>query len=101
MIGRSTGGLIALELARRHPEMVTTLVLLEPAVLTLHPDAAAWGQQLRRAVLDAAEEDPSSASEVVFREVVRRGSRSPPRYASTSLQQALPCRPRSGAEALT
>jgi pimeloyl-ACP methyl ester carboxylesterase len=70
VIGRSTGGLIALELARRHPEMVRTLVLLEPAVLALHPDAAAWGQQLRRAVLDAAEEDPSSASEVVFREVL-------------------------------
>jgi pimeloyl-ACP methyl ester carboxylesterase len=43
VIGRSTGGLIALELARRHPEIVTALVLLEPAVLTLHPDCSRMG----------------------------------------------------------
>lgn len=70
VIGRSTGGEIALELARRHPEKVRALVLLEPAVMTLHPQAAAWAQQLRRAVLAAAAEAPSTASEVVLREAL-------------------------------
>ena len=70
VIGRSTGGLIALELARRHPEKVRALVLLELAVMTLHPHAAAWAQQLRRTVLEAAEKDPSAVSGVVFREVL-------------------------------
>ena len=70
VIGRSTGGLIALELARRQPSMVSALVLLEPAVLTLHPRAVAWAHQLRRAVLAAAAEDPSKASEVVLREAL-------------------------------
>ncbi|WP_457972349.1 alpha/beta fold hydrolase [Arthrobacter sp. D1-17] len=74
VIGRSTGGLIALELARRHPGKVSALVLLEPAVLTLHPEAAAWAQQLRRAVLAAAAQDPSAVSEVVFREALGGGA---------------------------
>lgn len=67
LIGRSTGGEIALELARRHPGKVAALVLLEPALFTLDPQAAAWAQQLRQAVLAAAERSPSSASETVLR----------------------------------
>src|SRR5688572_16355911 len=35
VIGRSTGGLIALELARRHPEVVRAVALLEPALFTV------------------------------------------------------------------
>ena len=68
VIGRSTGGLIAVDLARRFPDKVTALVLLEPAVLTVEPQAAVWAARLRRRVLEAAAENPSSASEVVFRE---------------------------------
>ncbi|BAS08802.1 uncharacterized hydrolase YraK [Arthrobacter sp. Hiyo4] len=42
VIGRSTGGLIAVELARRFPDKVKALVLLEPALFTIAPDADAW-----------------------------------------------------------
>ncbi len=69
VIGRSTGGEIAVDLARRFPDKVTALVLLEPAVFTVEPQAAAWAARLRRRVLEAAAENPSSSSsEVVFRE---------------------------------
>jgi pimeloyl-ACP methyl ester carboxylesterase len=67
VIGRSTGGEIALELARRHPGKVAALVLLEPALFTLDPQAAAWAQQLRQTVLAVAERSPSAASETVLR----------------------------------
>lgn len=70
VIGRSTGGVIALELARRHPAQVAALVLLEPAVFTLDPQAAAWAKNLRHTVLSAAAKDPSRASEVVFRQAL-------------------------------
>ena len=67
VIGRSTGGLIALELARRAPTRVRALVLLEPAVLSMDPISQAWAEALREAVLIAAGRDPGSASEVVVR----------------------------------
>lgn len=67
VIGRSTGGLIALELARRHPDLVRALVLLEPAVFTVDRVAAAWAQHLREQVLRAAASDPSAASQALFR----------------------------------
>jgi pimeloyl-ACP methyl ester carboxylesterase len=70
VIGRSTGGLIALDLARRFPDKVCALVLLEPAVFTLDPRAAAWAARLRDEVLRAATQDPSSAAEVVCREAL-------------------------------
>jgi pimeloyl-ACP methyl ester carboxylesterase len=70
VIGRSTGGVIALELARRHPDKVAALVLLEPAVFSLDPRAASWAEHLRGTVLAAAAADPSAASEVVFREAL-------------------------------
>ncbi|NKX55646.1 alpha/beta fold hydrolase [Arthrobacter mobilis] len=70
VIGRSTGGLVALELARRFPDKVRALVLLEPAVFSLDPEAAAWAGELRQRVLQAAEEDPGSAAETVLREVL-------------------------------
>lgn len=66
VIGRSTGGLIALELARRHPTRVAALVLLEAAVFTVDPEAIAWAAELRRDVLRAAEEDPYSAAQTVL-----------------------------------
>ncbi len=70
VIGRSTGGQIALDLARRYPAKVRALVLLEPAVFTVDPEAAAWAQKLRQKVLQAAAEDPASASEAVVREAL-------------------------------
>ncbi|HET9347701.1 MAG TPA: alpha/beta hydrolase [Arthrobacter sp.] len=70
VIGRSTGGEIALALAHRHPEQVTALVLLEPAVFWLDPDAQAWADRLREQVLEAAATDPRAAAAVVIREAV-------------------------------
>jgi pimeloyl-ACP methyl ester carboxylesterase len=70
VIGRSTGGEIALDLAHRFPEKVKALVLLEPAVFTVDPEATAWAKRLRLRVLQAAAEDPSSAAEAVFREAL-------------------------------
>jgi pimeloyl-ACP methyl ester carboxylesterase len=67
VIGRSTGGLVALELARRHPGSVRALVLLEPAVFTVDPQAAAWASALRQRILEATADDPSRASEAVMR----------------------------------
>jgi pimeloyl-ACP methyl ester carboxylesterase len=51
VIGRSTGGLIALALAVRRPDRVRALVLLEPALFSLHPDARRWARELREQVL--------------------------------------------------
>ncbi|WP_247048825.1 alpha/beta fold hydrolase [Arthrobacter rhizosphaerae] len=67
VIGRSTGGQIALELARRHPSRVEALVLLEAAVFTIDPEASAWAAELRRTVLRAAQKDPYSVAETVLR----------------------------------
>lgn len=64
VIGRSTGGLIALELARRHPEAVTAVVLLEPALFTADPEATAWADELRSTLQESA---PERASEAVIR----------------------------------
>src|SRR5918996_3318459 len=62
VIGRSTGGEIALAFAHRFPAKVKALVLLEPAVFTVDAEAAGWAHRLRRRVLQAAVQDPSSAS---------------------------------------
>jgi pimeloyl-ACP methyl ester carboxylesterase len=70
VIGRSTGGLIALELARRFPAKVRALVLLEPAMFTVDPEATAWAKELRRRVLRVTAENPSSAAEVVLRDAL-------------------------------
>ncbi len=67
VIGRSTGGLIALELARRHPEAVSALILLEPAVFAVDPEAKVWADRLRNTIEESAERDPSRASETVLR----------------------------------
>lgn len=70
VIGRSTGGLIALELAVRHPNAVLALVLLEPAVVTVDDDARAWAERLRGAVLAASAQDATRASRAVFDEAL-------------------------------
>ena len=66
VIGRSTGGLIALALAQQHPEVVSALVLLEPALFTIDPEASLWAEHLRGVVL-ASEADEVSAGEAVIR----------------------------------
>ncbi|MGH8926444.1 MAG: alpha/beta fold hydrolase [Acidimicrobiia bacterium] len=43
------------------------LVLLEPALFTVDPEADAWAGELRRNVLAAAAEDPAVAAEAVIR----------------------------------
>lgn len=68
VIGRSTGGLIALELARLFPDKVRALVLLEPALFTIDPDAAAWARNLRRQVLGLSASQPGLLAEFVIRE---------------------------------
>ena len=70
VIGRSTGGEIALALAHRYPEKVTALVLLEPAVFWLDAKAQAWAGQLRDLVLEVAATDPHAAAAAVIRQVM-------------------------------
>jgi pimeloyl-ACP methyl ester carboxylesterase len=70
VVGRSTGGEIALALAHRHPDKVTALVLLEPAVFWLDPKDQAWAGRLRATVLEAAAQDPSSAAATVIRDAL-------------------------------
>ncbi|GAA2029135.1 hypothetical protein GCM10009819_11100 [Agromyces tropicus] len=67
VVGRSTGGLIALELARRHPEAVSALVLLEPALFTIDAATRAWAADARDRIAAAAAVDPDRAAEAVFR----------------------------------
>jgi pimeloyl-ACP methyl ester carboxylesterase len=52
VMGTSAGGSIALELARRHPGMVGTLILHEPSLLHALPDGAALYGQLRQRLAD-------------------------------------------------
>jgi pimeloyl-ACP methyl ester carboxylesterase len=67
VVGRSTGGLVALALAHQRPDLLNGLVLLEPAVFTLDPAAQAWAGQLRDAVLLVATTRPSAVAETVVR----------------------------------
>lgn len=66
LIGRSTGGLIALAVAIEHPELVRALVLLEPAVFGMDAEARDWAAGVRQAVLAAATGDESDAARAMF-----------------------------------
>lgn len=70
VIGRSTGGLIAIELARRFPDKVKALVLLEPALFTIDPEADAWARNLRSRVLERAAGQTGVHAEAVIREAL-------------------------------
>ena len=91
IVGRSTGGQIALGLASRHPDRVTALVLLEPALFTIDSQAADWAGRLRAAVLWATAEDPALAAEVVVRTALgdEDWEQLPPELA-TMLRQTSP-----------
>jgi pimeloyl-ACP methyl ester carboxylesterase len=54
VIGRSYGGDVALELARRHPGHVKAIVGLEPGLLHLDPEAKRWEDDLNGRLRAAA-----------------------------------------------
>ncbi|MBT2512961.1 alpha/beta fold hydrolase [Arthrobacter sp. ISL-30] len=70
VVGRSSGGLIALELARHFPDKVKALVLLEPALFTIDPDASQWARNLRSKALEYTVDQPGLAAETVIREAL-------------------------------
>ncbi|KRE21500.1 alpha/beta fold hydrolase [Agromyces sp. Soil535] len=70
VIGRSTGGLIALELALRSPDAVRALVLLEPAVFSIDDAIRRWAADLRGRVLDAEAVDAGGVAETVVRDAL-------------------------------
>jgi pimeloyl-ACP methyl ester carboxylesterase len=70
VIGRSYGGEVALDLARRYPERVKAMALLEPASLSLTSEGRTWLQPLEDKVLAAGATDISSVAQVFLQEVV-------------------------------
>ena len=70
VIGRSYGGEIAIDLARRYPEKVTALALLEPAMLQLDPRGMEWLRPIVDKVVAAGAKDISTVAEVFLREVL-------------------------------
>jgi pimeloyl-ACP methyl ester carboxylesterase len=90
VIGRGTGGVIALELARRFPDLVEALVLLEPALFTLDPGSSAWAGRLRSAALERAAGQPQLLAEAVFREAAGHGAKALPDEFREMLQSTGP-----------
>ncbi len=70
VIGRSTGGQIALEFARHFPDKVKALILLEPALFTIDPEAKAWADDARRRLLEQAAVDASLLAEALVRDAL-------------------------------
>jgi esterase len=70
VIGRSFGGEIAVDLARRYPDRVRALALLEGGGFSLSESFRAWSDELDKQILEAAETDMSSVGEVMLRSVV-------------------------------
>ena len=103
VIGRSTGGQIALALALHRPAVVRALVLLEPAVFSLDRPAQASADGLRETVLAAASRDPSTAAEALFAEALGRDAWStfPERYGTSSRRGRPPSSRRCAAGAWT
>jgi pimeloyl-ACP methyl ester carboxylesterase len=65
VVGRSSGGVIALALALREPSAVLGLALLEPSLVTVDLVAAAWATRLRERVIAAEAVEPGSAARTV------------------------------------
>jgi pimeloyl-ACP methyl ester carboxylesterase len=70
VIGRSYGGEVALDLARRYPESVKAMALLEPAILSLSAEGRAWLQPVVEKATTAAADDISSVAQAFLQEVV-------------------------------
>ena len=70
VIGRSYGGEVALDLARRYPEKVKAIALLEPASLSLTSEGRAWLEPVVDKVLTVGATDTSSVAEAFLQEVV-------------------------------
>ncbi|QXJ26757.1 alpha/beta hydrolase [Actinomadura graeca] len=65
VFGNSSGAIIGLELAARHPEQVRTVVAHEPPFLGLLPDAGHWDDVIAR-VADAYAEGGAGPAMAVF-----------------------------------
>jgi pimeloyl-ACP methyl ester carboxylesterase len=70
VIGRSQGGEIAVDLARRHPGCVRALALLEGGGLALSAPLVRWLADLDREIFAAAEDDVGTVGEVMLRRVL-------------------------------
>jgi pimeloyl-ACP methyl ester carboxylesterase len=70
VIGRSYGGEVATDLARRYPDHVRALILLEGAPLRLTPEARRWESELSARVLAAAAGGIDTVGEVLLRDVL-------------------------------
>jgi esterase len=70
IIGRSYGGGVALDLARRYPHKVVAMALLEPAILTLDNEATEWSDSFSQRILEIASVDPSATAQAFLTEVV-------------------------------
>ena len=90
VIGRGTGGVIALELARRFPDLVEALVLLEPGLFTLDPGSSAWAGHVRTNALERAGEQPQLLAEALFREASGHGAPALPDEFREMLQDVGP-----------
>jgi pimeloyl-ACP methyl ester carboxylesterase len=69
VIGRSYGGQIATDMALRYPDRVRALVLLEPSLLSLTPDARAFYDSLHRRLQAVAARSVDAVGEVFLRAV--------------------------------
>jgi pimeloyl-ACP methyl ester carboxylesterase len=73
VVGHSLGALIAMKLAARHPERVTSLVLLEPVTTFGRPAGADWLAEVLPAAAPYAAGDASAAVSGFFDTVYRPG----------------------------
>jgi pimeloyl-ACP methyl ester carboxylesterase len=74
VIGRSYGGGVAVELARRHPELVAAIVLLEGDVQTLDPADREELEELCRQILALADRPADEVAAALFALVAGPGS---------------------------
>jgi pimeloyl-ACP methyl ester carboxylesterase len=74
VIGRSYGGGVAVELARRHPDVVAAIVLLEGDVQTLDPGDRAELDELSGTILALADRSSEEVAAALFALVVGEGA---------------------------
>jgi pimeloyl-ACP methyl ester carboxylesterase len=70
VIGRSTGGEIAIDLALRYPERVRALAVLEAGGMGLSETYARWEADLRERVFAAAAADMSTVGETILKGIL-------------------------------